>query len=241
MPAELLRFSELKQGLVLVVGPTVHGKSTAVASMVDNINHARPEHILTIEDPVEFIFVPDKSIINQRELDIDTPSFAQALRASLREDCNVIFVGEMRDLESMSTVLTLAETGHLVMATLHTNDSSQTVDRIVDIFPPFQQNQVRSQLANVLRGIVSLRLLPKIGGGRVPAAEILLPSAAVKNVIREGKSYELDNIVHTSAEAGMVAMDKSLALLVSQGYVSTEDALSYVKDQDYFRAVMAKI
>lgn len=240
LPPELLKFTALKQGLVLVVGPTGHGKSTALASMIDYINHSRAEHILTIEDPIEFVFTPDKSVINQRELYIDTPTFSEALRASLREDCNVLLVGEMRDLESMTTVLTLAETGHLVLATLHTNDAAQTIDRIVDIFPPHQQDQVRAQLGSVLQGIVSLRLLPKIGGGRVPAAEMLLPTTAVKNVIREGKTYELDNIVHTSGESGMISMDKSLALLVNQGLVNMEDALGYVKDMDYFKSIMGR-
>lgn len=240
LPDKLLEFSAQKQGLVLVVGPTGHGKSTTLAAMIDHINHTRSEHILTIEDPIEFIFVPDKSIINQREVFIDTPSFAQSLRASLREDCNVIFVGEMRDLESIQTVMTIAETGHLVFATLHTNDAAQTIDRITDVFPPHQQPQIRAQLASVLQGIISLRLMPKIGGGRVPATEILLANNAVRNVIREGKTYEMDNVVHTSGESGMVALDKSLAQLVAHGIVSTEDAMGYVKDLEYFKSLVSK-
>ncbi|MDB4939852.1 MAG: pilT [Candidatus Doudnabacteria bacterium] len=240
LPVSLLDFAEKKQGLVLVVGPTGHGKSTTLAAMIDHINHTRAEHILTIEDPVEFIFTPDKSIVNQREVFVDTPSFGQALRSSLREDCNVIFVGEMRDLESIQTVMTIAETGHLVFATLHTNDAAQTIDRITDVFPPHQQPQIRAQLASVLIGIISLRLLPKVGGGRVPALEMLLTNNAVRNVIREGKTYEMDNVVHTSGDGGMIALDKSLALLVSSGQVSSEDAISYVKDMDYFKSLVSK-
>ncbi len=239
LPEKLLAFNLHKQGLILVVGPTGHGKSTTLASLIDNINHTRAEHILTIEDPVEFVFTPDRSMINQREVYIDTPGFPEALRASLREDCNVILVGEMRDYESISTVLTLAETGHLVFATLHTNDAGQSIDRIVDVFPANQQTQVKTQLANVLRGIISLRLLPKVGGGRVPACEILIPNDAVRNVIREGKAFELDNIVNTSGEEGMIALDKSLGILVSQGLVSIEDALPNVKDVDYFKSIAA--
>jgi len=239
LPASLLDLCQKKQGLVLMVGPTGHGKSTALAAMIDHINQTRSEHILTIEDPVEFVFTPDKSIISQRELYIDTPDFAQALRSSLREDCNVIFVGEMRDLESIQTVMTIAETGHLVFATLHTNDAAQTIDRIVDVFPSYQQQQIRSQLANVLLGIVSLRLLPKVGGGRIPAAEIILSNSAVRNIVREGKTYELDNVVHTSAEMGMVALDKALALLVARGAVAIEDAMAYVKDVEYFKSLVS--
>ncbi len=240
LPEALIDFATKKQGLVLVVGPTGHGKSTTVAALIDYINHNRAEHILTIEDPVEFIFTPDKSIVNQRELFIDTPSFAQALRATLREDCNVIFVGEMRDLESIQTVMTIAETGHLVFATLHTNDAAQTIDRIVDVFPSHQQPQLRSQLASVLVGVISMRLMPKIGGGRVPAVEILISNNAVRNIIREGKNFEMDNVVHTSSEAGMISLDRSLATLVAHGVVSNEDAVPYVKDADYFRSLVSR-
>ncbi len=240
LPVSLLDFCQKKQGLVLMVGPTGHGKSTALAAMIDHINQTRSEHILTIEDPIEFVFTPDKSIINQRQLFIDTPSFAEALRASLREDCNVIFVGEMRDLESIQTVMTIAETGHLVFATLHTNDAAQTIDRITDVFPAYQQQQIRAQLANVLLGIVSLRLLPKVGGGRIPATEIILSNNAIRNVIREGKTYEMDNIVHTSAEMGMIPLDKSLAELVAHGQVAVEDAMRYVKDIEYFKSLVSR-
>ncbi|MEK7652204.1 MAG: PilT/PilU family type 4a pilus ATPase [Patescibacteria group bacterium] len=240
LPESLLNLTQHKQGLVLFVGPTGHGKSTALASMLDYINQTRAEHILTIEDPIEFLFTPRQSIINQRELYIDTPSFGQALRASLREDCNVLLVGEMRDLESISATITLAETGHLIFATLHTNDAAQSIDRIIDVFPPYQQTQIKSQLANVLLGVVSLRLLPKIGGGRIPAVEVLLANTAVRNMIREGKTYEMDNVVHTNADEGMVSLDHSLANLVSRGLVSTEDAMSYVKDRDFFQSLVSR-
>jgi twitching motility protein PilT len=172
---------------------------------------------------------------------VDTPSFAQGLHASLREDINVVLVGEMRDLESIQAVITIAETGHLVFATLHTNDAGQTIDRILDVFPPFQQTQVRSQLANVLLGIVSVRLLPMVGGGRIPAVEILQTNSAVRNVIREGKTYELDNIVQTNLADGMVSLDRSLAALVRDGTVSFDDARAYVKDPDYFSSLVTKM
>lgn len=240
LPDSLLQFTQHKEGLVLVVGPTGHGKSTTLAALIDYINHQRAEHILTIEDPVEFIFKPDKSIINQREIFVDTPSFAQSLKASLRQDANVILVGEMRDFESISTVMTIAETGHLVFATLHTNDAGQTIDRIIDVFPPHQHDQVRQQLASVLIGIVSIRLLPKIGGGRVPAVEILLSSNAIKNVIREGKTFNIPNILQTNIEDGMVPMDRALAVLVKQGLTPYEEAINYVKDRDYFNSLLGK-
>lgn len=234
LPPILRKFIERKQGLVLVVGPTGHGKSTALAAMINEINNTRAEHILTIEDPVEFVFTPSKSIISQREVYIDTPDFATALKAALREDINVVLVGEMRDLESVSSTLTIAETGHLVFATLHTNDAAQSIDRIVDVFPAEQQQQVRSQLASVLVGVVSLRLLPKVGGGRVPAYEIMVANHAVRNVIRDNKIYEIPNIIHTNLEEGMVPLDKILALLVKQGQVDFEVAQNFVLDQEYF-------
>jgi twitching motility protein PilT len=234
LPTALRRFSERRQGLVLMVGPTGHGKSTALASLINEINQNRAEHILTIEDPVEFVFTPAKSMVSQREVYVDTPDFATGLKAALREDINVVLVGEMRDLESMTSALTIAETGHLVFATLHTNDAAHSIDRIVDVFPPEQQQQVRGQLASVLVGIVSLRLLPKVGGGRVPAYEIMMANHAVRNVIRDNKIYEIQNIIHTNLEEGMVPLDKVLALLVKQGQVDFEVAQNYVLDNDYF-------
>ena len=239
LPATLRRFIDRKQGLVLMVGPTGHGKSTALAAMINEINNTRAEHILTIEDPIEFLITPNKSIISQRELYLDTPSFADSLRSALREDINIVLLGEMRDLPSISAALTVAETGHLVFATLHTNDAAQSIDRIVDVFPAEQQQQVRTQLASVLVGVVSLRLLPKIGGGRVPAYEILMVNHAVRNVIRDNKIYEISNIIHTSLEEGMVPLDKILALLVKQGSVEFEVAQDYVLDKDYFMSLIS--
>lgn len=240
LPDALLKFTDKREGLVLMVGPTGHGKSTALAAMIEHINATRFEHILTIEDPIEFVFTPQKSIVNQREVDVDTPTFTQALKASLREDANVILVGEIRDYDSISAAITIAETGHLVLATLHTNDAAQTIDRIIDVFPPHQQAQVRSQLSSLLVSIISLRLLPKIGGGRVPAAEILVNNAAVANIIREGKTFQLNSTIQTSIESGMIPMDKALAQLVSSGQVDQQTAQVYVKDMDYFRSIIAK-
>lgn len=239
LPSTLRKFIERKQGLMLMVGPTGHGKSTALAALINEINTTRAEHILTIEDPIEFVFTPDKSIISQRELYLDTPTFAGALRSALREDINVVLVGEMRDLDSVAAALTVAETGHLVFGTLHTNDASQSIDRIVDVFPSGQQQQIRSQLASVLVGIVSLRLLPKVGGGRVPAYEIMMVNHAVRNVIRDNKIYEISNIIHTSLEEGMVPLDKTLALLVKQGQVEFEVAQNFVTDNEYFLSLIS--
>jgi twitching motility protein PilT len=239
LPSAMRKYIEKKQGLVLIVGPTGHGKSTALAAMINEINNTRAEHILTIEDPVEFIFTPAKSIISQRELYIDTPSFPEALKAALREDINVVLVGEMRDYESVAAALTIAETGHLVFGTLHTNDAPQSIDRIVDVFPSHQQQQIRTQLASVLTGVISLRLLPKIGGGRVPAYEIMVTNHAIRNVIRDNKIYEIPNIIHTSLEEGMVPLDKTLALLVKQGLVELEVAQNYVLDNDYFLSLLS--
>lgn len=239
LPPILKTFTQNRQGLVLVVGPTGHGKSTALASMINEINLTRSEHILTIEDPVEFLFTPRKSFITQREVNQDTPSFAMALKAALREDINVVLVGEMRDLESISATLTLAETGHLIFATMHTNDAAQSIDRVVDVFPGEQQGQIRSQLANTLIGVVSLRLLPKVGGGRIPSSEIMVMNHAIRNVIRDNKIYEIANIIHTSMESGMVPLDKNLATLVKQGLVELEVAQNFVLDQEYFTSLLS--
>lgn len=238
LPPMLKQLTQNKQGLVLVVGPTGHGKSTALASMINEINMTRAEHILTIEDPVEFLFQHRESFISQREVGQDTPSFALALKAALREDINVVLVGEMRDLESISATLTLAETGHLIFATMHTNDAAQSIDRVVDVFPGDQQGQIRAQLANTLLGVVSLRLLPKIGGGRIPAYEIMLVNHAIRNVIRDNKIYEISNVIHTSMEAGMIPLDKSLANLVKQGLVDLEVAQRFVLDKEYFTSLL---
>lgn len=239
LPPILKQMIQNRQGLILVVGPTGHGKSTALASMINEINTTRNEHILTIEDPVEFLFTPKQSFISQREVGQDTPSFAMALKAALREDINVVLVGEMRDLESISATLTLAETGHLIFATMHTNDAAQSIDRVVDVFPGNQQSQIRSQLANTLIGVVSLRLMPKVGGGRIPAAEIMLMNHAIRNVIRENKVFEISNVIHTSMDAGMIPLDKSLANLVKQGLVDIEVAREFVMDEEYFSSLLA--
>lgn len=240
LPAQLTDFMRYRQGLVLMCGPTGHGKSSTLAALIDGVNHARADHIITIEDPIEYIFTQDKSIVSQREVGADTLGFAPAIRATLREDVNVLMVGEMRDLDSISTTITVAETGHLVLATLHTNDAPQSIDRIIDVFPASQQNQIRSQLANILVGVVSQRLLPRIGGGRTPAAEILMSNAAVKNVIREGRTYELANIIHTSSGEGMVSLDQALAQLVRKGQVKLEDALAYAMNAELFKSLVKR-
>jgi len=231
MPIQIGNFIKSRQGLVLIVGPNGHGKSTTMAAIIDMINHQRSGHIITIEDPIEYIFVQDRSIISQREVYQDTKSFVQAIRSTVREDVDVVMVGEMRDLESISAAITVAETGHLVIATLHTNDAPQTIDRIIDIFPSHQQNQIRSQLASMLLGVVSQRLLPRIGGGRLPAVEIMMTNTAVKNLIREGKTYELYNVINTSRAAGMISLDSSLADLVKKGLVKLE--VSYFRKNNH--------
>lgn len=240
LPVQLKNLVAYKQGLVLVVGPTGHGKSTTLAALIDLINHTQPQNIVTIEDPVEYVYLQDKSLVSQREVGFDTISFGKALRSSLREDADVVLVGEMRDLESIATTITLAETGHLVFATLHTNNAAQSIDRIIDVFPAYQQNQIRSQLANMLLGVISQRLLPKIGGGRVPAVEIMMTTNAVANVIRDNKTYELVNIINTSSASGMVSLDSDLAQLVRNNIVKLEDALVYVTDHDLFDGLLRR-
>ncbi|PIP75056.1 MAG: type IV pili twitching motility protein PilT [Candidatus Levybacteria bacterium CG_4_9_14_3_um_filter_35_16] len=220
-------FADLKQGFVLVTGPTGHGKSTTLAAIINEINAKRACHILTIEDPVEYVYPIGKSIISQRELEIDTHSWAMALRSALREDPDVVLVGEMRDPETISAAITIAETGHLVFSTLHTNSASQTIDRIIDTFPATQQAQIRIQLASSLKGIVSQRLLPQISGGRVPAVEVLIGSSAILSNIREGKTHLIDSVIQTSQEEGMATLESSLASLVLSGSISLEIARSY--------------
>ena len=236
LPPILHTLADRKQGLVLVVGPTGHGKSTTLAAMIDYINQNRSEHIITIEDPVEYVFTPKKSIIQQREVGSDTTGFTEAIRSTLREDVNVVMVGEMRDPESISTTITVAETGHLVFATLHTNDASQTVDRIIDTFPSHQQQQIRVQLASTLLGIISLRLVNKIGGGRLPAVELLLNNEACRNLIREGKTYELINVIHTGNKDGMISLDQYLAQMVLQNITSLEEAKGFVQYPEIFES-----
>lgn len=227
LPPILYQFTKLRQGFILITGPTGHGKSTTLAAMLDEINRTRPVHILTIEDPVEFIFTPQQAIISQREMHADTHSWEVALRSALREDPDVVLVGEMRDHETIAAALTVAETGHLVFATLHTNSASQTIDRIVDVFPKEQQGQVRLQLSNVIEGVFSQRLVPLATGGRIAAFEVLTSTSAVRTTIREGKTHQLDNIIRTSAEFGMTLIEKTLGNYVQQGIVSMEDAQSF--------------
>ncbi len=224
LPPICSRFGELRSGFVLVTGPTGHGKSTTLAAIIEEINQTRAEHILTIEDPIEYVYEGKKSIISQREVHYDTHSWEVALRSALREDPNIVLIGEMRDYETIAAALTVAETGHLVFATLHTNSSAQTVDRIVDVFPESQQTQVKIQLSNTLEGIISERLLPAIGGGRIPATEILLATPAVRNTVREGKTHLIDNIIQTSQELGMMSLEKNLAELVNRGKLSLKTA-----------------
>lgn len=227
LPPVVQKVTELKQGLVLVTGPTGHGKSTTLAAFINQINMTRPEHIITIEDPIEFVYPHAKSLVSQRELESDTKSWGNALKSALREDPDVVLVGEMRDLETISSTLTIAETGHLVFATLHTNSASQTVNRVIDVFPEVQQLQIRSQLASVLEAVISLRLVPTISPGRTLAYEILFGVNALRSLIREGKSYLIDNLIQTSAEEGMVTLESSLARLVKEGMITAETAENY--------------
>lgn len=235
LPPSLYDFTKSSKGLLLITGPIGHGKSTTLAALIDYINHNEDKHIITIEDPIEYIYKQDRCIINQREIGQDAKSFSKALRAVFREDANVVLIGEMRDLDTISTTITAAETGHLIFATLHTNDSAQTIDRIIDIFPSHQQNQVKSQLASVLLGVVSQRLIPKVDGDRIPALEIMIKNRAIENLIREGKTYQVDNVIETSLKEGMISMDRSLSNLVKKGLISTEYAFSYAKNKDYFK------
>jgi len=227
LPPILHEFTRANQGFVLITGPSSQGKSTTLAAMIDEINHQRAEHIITIEDPIEYIFKEDRSIIDQREVYQDTLSFAQALRSTFRQDPNVIMVGEMRDAETISTAITAAETGHLVFATLHTNSASQTIHRIVDTFPSEQQSQVRAQLSSSLLGIVSQRLIPRIKGGMIPACEVMMSNPATANLIRENKIHELPLVIETSLEAGMISLNRSLAILINAREISLGDALSH--------------
>lgn len=227
LPAVLHEFTHKSQGLVLVTGASGQGKSTTLASLIDEINHTKPVHIITIEDPIEYVYKPDRAVIEQREVSLDTHSFASALRASFRQNPDVIMVGEMRDLETIATVITAAETGHLVFATLHTNSASQAVHRIIDVFPADQQNQIRFQLAGSLLGAISQRLVPRIAGGFAPAAEVMICNAAVANLIRENKTHEIPNVIETSLREGMVSYNRSLSDLVRSKTISMKDSIDY--------------
>jgi len=231
LPPIIHDFTNKSQGLVLVTGASGQGKSTTMAALINEINHTRPLHIITIEDPIEHVYKSDKAIIEQREISSDANSFAGALRASFRQNPDVIMVGEMRDLETISTAITAAETGHLVFATLHTNSAPQSVHRIVNAFPPEQQNQIRFQLAGSLLGVISQRLIPRISGGFVPACEVMLCNTAVSNLIRENKNHELSVVIETSSREGMVSFNRSLSDLVNKKEISLENSMKYSLDK----------
>jgi twitching motility protein PilT len=238
MPPILNKFTEYPRGLVLVTGPTGSGKSTTLAALIDKINTERAVHIITVEDPIEYTHHSKRSVIVQREVHYDTFSFSAALRSSLREDPDVVLIGEMRDLETIAAAITIAETGHLVFATLHTNSASQSIDRMVDVFPPHQQPQVRAQLGNMLQAICSQRLIPALSGGRIAAAEILIATPAVRNIIREGKNYQLEAVIQTGAEHGMQSMDRTLANLIHGGIISYEEARNYAVELEELDRLM---
>jgi twitching motility protein PilT len=238
LPPVVTKFADYPRGLVLVTGPTGSGKSTSLAALIHKINMEQARHIITIEDPIEYTHNSKKSVIVQREVHYDTYSFSAALRSALREDPDVVLIGEMRDLETIASAITIAETGHLVFATLHTNSAAQSIDRMIDVFPPHQQPQIRSQLSNILMAICSQRLVPTIGGGRVAAAEILIGTPAVRNIIREGKTHQLDAVIQTGAEFGMQSMDKQLVNLIHQGTITYDEARNVAVDIDELDRLM---
>ncbi len=238
MPPVIQSFADFPRGLVLVTGPTGSGKSTTLAALIDKINSEKAQHIITIEDPIEFTHKSKRSAIVQREVHYDTYSFSAALRSSLRQDPDVVLIGEMRDLETISAAITIAETGHLVFATLHTNSAAQSIDRMIDVFPPHQQPQIRSQLANILQGICAQRLVPAIGGGRVVAAEVMVANPAIRNIIREGKTHQLDTVIQTGSDQGMQTMDRTLVKLVQSGVVTYDDAREFAVDLVEFERLM---
>ena len=233
VPQSVIDLYQKKRGLVLVTGPTGSGKSTTLASLIDNINNNREAHVITLEDPIEYLHQHKQSIVNQREIGLDSTNYAHALRAALREDPDVIFVGEMRDFETISTAITAAETGHLVFSTLHTIGAASTVDRVIDVFPPHQQQQIRVQLANVLEAVISQQLIPNIdGSGRVAAFEVLHNNPAVRNLIREGKTHQITSVMQTNRKQGMMTMDDALVQLCHEAKISREMALQFAQDQE---------
>ncbi len=232
LPKMYHQLADLEQGFVLVTGPTGHGKSTTLAAIIQEINIKYPKHILTIEDPIEYVFPPAKSLVTQRELGQDTNSWKIALRSALREDPDVVLIGEMRDYETIDAAINIAETGHLVFSTLHTNSASQTIDRIISVFPAEQQNKVRAQLAEVIKVIISQRLIPLKQGGRMAVSEIMIMNNAIKNLIREGKIYQIDNVIRTGSEEGMLSLERSLVNLVRQGLITPEEAQKYAWDPE---------
>lgn len=232
LPDILTDFTRLPQGFVLVTGPTGSGKSTTLAAILEEINENQNKHILTIEDPIEYVYSAKRSLVDQREINEDTHSWSVALRSALRQDPNVVLIGEMRDFETIEAALTIAETGHLVFATVHTNSAAQSIDRIIDVFPPHQQQQVRVQLSNVLQGVLSQRLVPTIGGGRRCALELMFATPAVRSLIREGKTYQLDNVISTSLEMGMISLERSLVNLIREGKITIEQAQQHTLKPD---------
>jgi twitching motility protein PilT len=232
LPDILLQFTRAKQGFFLVVGPVGQGKSTTLAAMLDSINNERREHILTIEHPIEYIHPEKQSIFDQREVGLDTLSFHEALESAFREDVNVILIGEMQNPDTIATAVTAAETGHLVFSTLHTNSAAQTIDRIIDSFPPAQQGQVRTQLSSTLLGVFSQRLIPSLKGGRVAAYELLINTKAVATMIREGRTHEIDTAIETGSEHGMISMNRSLIDLVQRGEITIDDARTFATNPD---------
>jgi twitching motility protein PilT len=234
LPPSVASFAWLNQGLVLVTGPSGSGKTTTLTAIIDKINHDRNVHVITIEDPIEFVHIHDQAIVQQREIGRDTAGFARALRSALREDPDVLLIGEMRDTETISATVSAAETGHLVFATLHTNSAAQSIDRIIDAFPPHQQAQIRYQLASSLAGVISQRLVPMVKGGRVCVAEVLIATGAVRNLIREGKTHQIENVMQAGIKEGMVIFDMRLAELVRQRIVTREVALGYAMDPRSF-------
>lgn len=241
LPPILHDFSKMAQGFVLFAGPAGHGKSTSLAAILDEINHNRTEHIITIEDPIEYLFNQDRCIISQREIGGDTKDFNIALKSVLRQDPDVIMLGEMRDPKSIATAMTAAETGHLVFSTLHTNSASQTIDRIIDSFPEGQQGQITSQLAATLVAIVSQRLIPRVNGGLIPATEIMIVNSAIRNLIREKKAYQIDLVIETNLQEGMLTLNRSLARLVKANEISTEVAEVHSLNPSELRILLEKI
>lgn len=240
LPMVLEDLCSLKRGLILITGPTGAGKTTTLAAMVDWINTHRDCHIVTLEDPIEYVHVHKKNIVNQREIGYDSLSYANALRAMLRQDPDVILIGEMRDLDSISIALTAAETGHLVLPTLHTIGASKTIDRIIDVFPPFQQQQIRTQLSMVLEAVITQQLITTAdGSGRVVATEVMIATPAIKNLIRDNKIHQISNVIQTSGKHFMKSMDMSLLELVKEGKITPEAALAYATDTEYIKRMLS--
>lgn len=238
LPLLLDDLAHLPSGLVLITGPTGSGKSTTLACLIDIINTDRDCHVMTVEDPIEFVHRHKRSMVNQRELGTDTNSFGAALRAALREDPDVLLIGELRDLETIQTALTMAETGHLVFATLHTRSAAQTIDRIVDVFPAHQQDQIKTQLGSGLEAVIGQQLCSKIGGGRIAACEVMVATSAIRNLIREGKTFQIPSVIETSSRQGMQTMDKALAELYRRGQITIDEAMSRTLDRDAFKRLI---